>query len=175
MPGLSDVMRKLSMDILEDSDQDPHLNIDPDTQSTVSTMEDEPLISNTKSSKNSSSSSPPEKPKSVWNPVNDESFSNFKTFHHDDNVTQQDKEGFRGYYRRSPPSGHSRSSQLRDQSQRSSVLSANQRPGASHLDQSEQSSLPTTSDEEAERPNKRLVSDGDTSTMESAQAMGADR
>lgn len=179
VPGLSDVMRKLSMDILEDSDQDPHLNIDPDTQSTVSTMEDEPLISNTKplSSKNSSSSSPPEKPKSVWNPSNDESFSNFKTFHHDDNVTQQDKEGFRGYYRRSP-SGHSRSSQLRDhdQSQRSSVLSANHRPGASHLDQSEQSSVPTTSDEEAERP-KRLVglSDGDTSTMESAQAMGADR
>ena len=57
-----------------------------------------------------------------------------------------------------------------DQSQRSSVLSANQRPGASHLDQSEQSSVPTTSDEEAERHK-----DGDTSTMESAQAMGADR
>ena len=166
VPGLADVMRKLSMDILEtDSDHDPHLNIDPDTQSTVSTMEDESL-SNKKpvSSKNSSSSSPPEKPKSVWNPPQEESFSNFKTF-------DQDKESFRGYYRRSPPSGHSRSSQLREQSQRSSVLSANQRPGVRHLDQSEPSSVPTTSDEEAERPK----GDGDTSTMESAQAMGADR
>ena len=40
-----------------------------------------------------------------------------------------------------------------------------------HFDQSEPSSVPTTYDEEAERPK----GDGDTNTMESVQAMGADR
>ena len=90
VPGLADVMRKLSMDILEtDSDHDPHLNIAPDTQSTVSTMEDESVsVKKPVSSKNSSSSSPPEKPKSVWNSPQEELFSNFKTF-------DQDKESFR--------------------------------------------------------------------------------
>ena len=176
VPGLSDVMRKLSMDILEDSDQDPDLNFAPDTHSTVSTVEDE-SASNLKSSKYSSSSSPPEKPKVVWNrDPSPEAVSNFQTFSHD-NIVDQDKKSFRGYYRRSP-SGQSRSSKLRDfdLSQRSSVHSANQRSGERHIDQSEPSSVPTTSDEEAERP-KRLVgmSDGDTSTMDSAQAMGADR
>ena len=126
VPGLSDVIRKLSLDLLE-SDSD---HLEPENSksvSTVSTVDDEiPKLS---------SMSPPDKPKVVW-----EHTSNFQTF--TDNQISEPKAS--DVYH---PPHHS-----------------------------EPSSVPTTSDEETlERP-KRCVggSDGDTSTMESAQ-MEADR
>ena len=137
MPGLSDVMRKLSLDVLE-SDSD---HVDPEISksvSTVSTVEGE--ISKL------SFISPPEKPKVVW-----EHTSNFQTFTEYQNSDSKVSDLYHHH----------------DHHQH------NLRRSHHH---SEPSSVPTTSDEETlERP-KRCVggSDGDTSTMESAQ-MVADR
>jgi len=138
--------RKLSLDLLEDSD---HGDQHPDTQenvstSTVSTVDDIPSSAHP--------TSPPDQhqPKQVWN-KEPALISNFKTFSNDHEPIKEQ--------RHHPP--------------RSRFYRSN-----AHAQSSEPSSVPSTSDEELERPrqlvnkvNMNGMSDtgGDTSTMESAQ------
>ena len=119
LPGLSDVMRKLSLDIL-DTDSDHVAASEPENNSvsTVSTMED----GVTAEAKVSASSSPPEKPKVVWSQDPDPAaVSNFQTFSTID-----------------PAPGHAHPASLPPQYFRA------RQPGPS----TEPSSVPSTSDEE---------------------------
>ena len=134
--GLSAVMRKLSLDMLSDSDNVPEPTSENVSVSTVSTV-DENSTGHAPSHHVSAAAAPPDKPKVVWSQDTVNPVSNFRTFEDHTAAAAAEPVLKDRYYR-----NHS----------------------------SEPSSVPTTSDEEVERP-KQLVgmSDGDTSTMESAQ------